>query len=82
MVPIFKKSPFDLSRVNAEILHFQNWCNDNGMFINASKTKCMTIHFGNNLLPDVPCLENVDSLKILGVFLNNRLAGHNYFSYL
>ena len=80
LIPVLKECTNDLSRVNTEISLFQCWCRENGMFINASKSKCMTIHFSNNHLPPIPGLQNVTKLKILGVVFNDRLTWHDHFS--
>lgn len=82
IVPVYKRDSHDLSRVNNEILHFECWCREYGMTINASKSKCMTVKSSNNSLPVVPGLQNVNSLKILGVVFNEKMTWHDHFLYV
>ena len=50
------------------------------MFIIASKSKCMSIHFSNYSLSSILGLQNFTNLKILGVIFSNRLTWHDHFS--
>ena len=82
VVHVLKSNSHDLSRVNIEISHFQCWCKENCMSINANKSKCMTVPSSNHSLPAVPELQNVTNLKILGVVFNDRMTWHDHISYV
>ena len=81
IVPVYKH---DLNSPHAtlEVHHFQNWCNVNGMSINVSKSKCMSVFFGLNVLPTVSDLQSVTALKILGVIFNHKLTWSDHFAYV
>ena len=81
IVPVHDVSD-ELYLFNAEVSNFKRWCCCNRMLINFSKTKVMNICFRANPLMSVPNFENVDSLKILGVVLNNKLSWSNHFESL
>ena len=81
VLPVHKSSFNDLSRVNFEINSFYDWCSKNGMSVNTSKSKCMNVFFGKNVLPVVPNLENVTTLKILGVIFNHKLTWSDHLAY-
>ena len=82
VIPVFKDSSDVLQTVNNEINHFQNWCSNNHMKINQQKTNVLNINTARSLLPSVPNLCNVKSLKILGLIFNEDLSWINHFDYV
>ena len=56
------------------------WLQNNKLSLNAEKTKCITFHTRqkhiNPLLYSINGveIENVDSFKFIGIFLNNHIA--------
>jgi hypothetical protein len=82
VVPVYKTSSDDLSRVTTEIDLFHSWCRENGMSVNVQKSKCMNVYFGNNVLPILPNLQHVTTLKILGVIFNQKLTWSDHITYI
>ena len=72
-VPVYKSDLSDLQRLQTEIEHFTQWCNQHCMIINQSKTKILNVCFGRLPLSLVPNFDNVMCLKILGLIFNYRL---------
>jgi hypothetical protein len=82
VVPVYKNRNDDISCVNLEIEHFQSWCRNHQMSINFSKTKVLNINFGRIPVTPIPSLENVTTLKILGLLFNNRLTWSDHFHFI
>ena len=82
VVPVYKCNLNNMSRVTSEIDFFHSWCDDHGMSVNVHKSKCMSVSFGKNTLSTVPNLQNVMSLKILGVFFNRKLTWSDHLVYI
>jgi hypothetical protein len=82
IIPVFKSDVDDLSCTSSEIQHFKLWCSNNGMHINNNKTRSMNVHFGLRLLSDIPDMQNVTVIKILGVFLNCKLTWSEHFDHI
>ena len=66
--------------VTNELNKIHLWLKNNKLSLNAEKTKCITFHTRqkhiNPILYSINGveIENVDSLKFLGIFLNNHLT--------
>ncbi len=82
VVPVFKNETDDIFRVNDEIKHFEFWCNEHNMSINFTKSKIMNINFGRNPVTRISSLENVSVVKILGLFVNDKLTWSDHFNYI
>jgi hypothetical protein len=73
-----------------EILHrFDNWCSENGLSTNYSKTKCMIIRNPQTKLPSIPKLfigeneiEYVSTFKYLGVHLDEFFSLRNHIEHV
>ena len=52
------------------------------MTINHEKTKCLKIIMYMQPLLPVPLLDNVNSLKFLGIFFNEKLTWSHHFDYI
>jgi hypothetical protein len=74
----------------AEIVHrFDNWCNENGLSTNYSKTKYMIIRKPQTKIPTVPKLiigeneiEYVSTFKYLGVHIDEFFSFRNHFEHV
>ena len=82
VTPVYKNSLDDLTVVNDEICNFVQWCSENRMSMNRSKSKVLTINTSHSPLPSVSLLDNVNVLKILGVFLNSKLTWSDHFDHI
>ena len=82
IVPVNKSSFGDFSLVNTEIGCFKAWCVDNFMTINHSKTKVLNINVTTSPLPDVPLMNNVITLKILGLIFCKSLLWSPHFDFM
>jgi hypothetical protein len=82
VVPVLKDAPDDLVLFNQEIDNFKLWCQENRMIINVRKTKVMNVCFRADPLSCVPDFDNVTSLKILGIIMNNKLNWSDHFDYV
>ena len=79
IIPVYKSDVDDLSLVTEETRNFQLWCDSNHMTINSGKTKVMSINVTRSPFPSVPSLNNVTTLKILGLIFNDKLTWTNHF---
>ena len=70
------------SNLQLDLFKTQNWCNVNNMAINPTKTTCMIIGSryrlktsnGLSLFIDKTGIENVESQKLLGIHIDNKLT--------
>lgn len=83
VVPFESASPLAIrEQVNGEVRNASNWCRRNGLVLNSSKSKCMLItrrHFPLTQNFDVEC---VSSLRLLGVYLNDKLTWDTHIDHL
>ena len=84
IIPVFKSNTDDLSVVSNEVENFSSWCAEHCMTINVTKTKVLSICLKVNVpkLPLVLNLNNVTSLKILGLIFNCTLTWTDHFDYI
>ena len=82
IIPVKKNKFDDLTAVTCEIENFKKWCSDNKMTINTDKTKVLSINVTNNSLPHVPNLNTVTSLKLLGLFFNEKMNWSDHFDFI
>jgi exonuclease III len=72
------------NKVSSDLQYIESWCENNRMVINTAKSKCMIIctyqkrmHLATdklNLTINGSILENVDSHKVLGVYIDKNLT--------
>ena len=79
VIPVKKENFDDLTTLSAEIDNFKRWCEENKMTINMNKTKVLNINVTNNTLPSVSNMDNVGSLKLLGLTFNEKLNWTDHF---
>ena len=79
VIPVKKENFDDLTTVSAEIDNFKRWCEENKMTINMNKTKVLNINVTNNPLPSASNMDNVGSLKLLGLTFNEKLNWTDHF---
>ena len=82
VIPVYKNETDDAFLVSEEIKHFEHWCNENHMSINFTKSKILNINFGRISVTPISSLENVSVVKILGLFINDRLTWTDHFNYI
>ena len=64
------------------------WFNSNNMLLNESKTKEMIVNFQRNASEPLPiiindvCIERVSSIKVLGVYVSNKLSWTDHVNYI
>jgi hypothetical protein len=78
-----------LSKIADIILRFDNWCNENGLHTNYSKTKYLIIRIPQTKLPTIPKLfigeneiECVSSFKYLGVHIDEFFSFRNHIEHV
>lgn len=82
VVPLKRDSvDFIAQRINVETEHVSNWCLENHLTLNASKSKCLLLTRSNvsNVTANLEC---VQSMKLLGLFINNKLNWNTHIDYL
>jgi hypothetical protein len=82
VLPVFKNNIDDFSTITNEINNFSMWCVKNCMTINNQKTKVLSVTLKPTPLLPVPNLNNVTSLKLLGIIFNNKLSWTTHFDYM
>ena len=82
IIPVFSTDSDDLCLTLCEVSNFQSWCVNNQMLINNKKTKVLTIPFSNNSPQSVPGFDNVNSVKLLGLYINSKLTWSDNFDYI
>lgn len=82
ILPVHKSAFDDLSSVTCEVENFSLWCKENCMIINTGKTKALNINVTQNPLPPIPSMNEVCSLKILGLIFNNKLTWTHHFDFM
>ena len=73
--------------MQSEINHLSQWCTDNKMLINSSKTKLMNVSLDRNLLLpnltlDLTVLPTVTSMKLLGVIFSASTSVKEHGDYI
>ena len=75
-----------VSEVQNTLDDLNTWCNVNNMMLNASKCHVMRIYFGKTQLPPLhvelgsQILEEVNAVKILGIFLQSDLKWNTHIT--
>ena len=82
VIPVTKNDHNDLVLFNQEVENFKEWCLENKMTINVSKTKVMNICCRSNLLSRIPAFDNVVSLKVLGLIFNDKLNWSDHVNFV
>ncbi|MEL7307980.1 MAG: reverse transcriptase family protein, partial [Pseudomonadota bacterium] len=82
IIPVFSTDSDDLSLVSCEVNNFKFWCETNQMLINNSKTKVLNIPFSRSSPQSVPGLDNVISVKLLGLFFNSKFSWSDHFEFI
>jgi len=76
------------SKLQAATEQLTDWCKSNNMTLNTTKTKEMAIYFGRKALaiPRITVngseVELVDTFKLLGLVINNRLTWEDHVQYV
>ena len=79
--PIYKDS--DNSHVNHIHQRLTVWAAENSLTLNLSKCKCLSVPKAKNVLNiNIPGVESVAELKILGVVFNSHLSWSSHVSYI
>ena len=82
IIPVFKSDQSELFRFSSEVDHFQKWCCDHSMQVNAQKTKVMNVCFARTPLASVSLFDNVSALKILGLIFNYKLNWSDHINFI
>ena len=77
-------------RINSELVNIYDWLIVNKVTLNLKKTKYLIFQprqkINYNLLPPWTlagqCLEQVSSLKHLGIYIDDHLSGHDHITYI
>ena len=78
---VLLSSPSSDHIIDDETDNVHKWCHENKLILNASKSKCLLITRSN--LHNVPTkIECVRSMKLLGLFLNNKLNWNTHIDHL
>ena len=79
--------PYYISLANADFSSISKFCSNNGLVLNASKTKAIIFTRPNSILPPLPSIkiennviELVDKCTNLGIVMNNHLTWNNHVS--
>lgn len=77
----------DNNHLSKEVQHLSTWCKNNGMLINASKTKLMHINRKKNKWPpsiniNNTTIECINHCRLLGIFIQNDLKWDLHISYV
>ena len=79
ILPHFSTSTDASSLIKSKIQHMQNWCQENNLTLNASKTQVMSINKKRNF---TRCEIDQPHLKILGVTFNRNLKWDEQINFL
>lgn len=81
--------PHYISLLNADLLSILNFCRNNGLVLNASKTKAIIFTRPNSDLPVLPpitidndIIEIVDKVNNLGIVMNKHLTWNDHVSFI
>ena len=83
VIPFNSSSPIDISdMINEEVDNFSSWCSSNKLTLNSAKSKYLLITRRPIVLENSLDIQRVSSIRLLGVYFNDKLSWDNHVDHL